>query len=478
MKKLILVLFMLVFSLSHAQEIKLLIEKAEKASSKNEAAEFYTQAGNKYFDRRDFNSAIEMYRTAMPLFDAGKSYELQKMAMLNAAESFEQINMRIKTLEFLELLLPVAVANQDTTTLLEVYPKMISLYENFGKAKEALSTYKTYQSFSDSLHAAQRVERQEQRQEDFEAKLAVIEAERDAALTKADDAESSKNTTKYLFYITALILGGLCIVLGSALFASFKNLNSKRKAFDQELEQMKVEVIKAKEEVQSSQLVREKLLGIVANDIKAPLEQLNAIYQNIQVNVTGNHVERIKLIRNQFDIAFANLFMILNNAYNWTLDQNLQIVSTPKRFDYGKLLEETIQQFIYAADAKGLKVKLSSEENLFVTADRNQLYTVLSNLISNAVKYSESKEILIQSNSEGGIVKTRITDHGIGIEPAKLRTLFKEEDVVSKPGTRNEKGTGLGLIIAKKLMDKNKGKIWAESEPGKGSTFSISLAKS
>ncbi len=105
------------------------------------------------------------------------------------------------------------------------------------------------------------------------------------------------------------------------------------------------------------------------------------------------------------------------------------------------------------------------------------LETVLRNLVSNAIKYSQKGDVISIS-----VVKTptgfqiAVSDTGVGIAQESQKHLFRIEHAVSTPGTNNEKGTGLGLILCKEFVEKHQGKIWLESEVGKGSTFLFYLA--
>jgi signal transduction histidine kinase len=102
---------------------------------------------------------------------------------------------------------------------------------------------------------------------------------------------------------------------------------------------------------------------------------------------------------------------------------------------------------------------------------------VLRNLFSNAIKYSYSKSTIeLDITASEGMINITITDHGTGMEEETLKALFNlDQKVTSIKGTANEKGTGLGLILAKEFVEKNNGKISVMSEPGQGSQFSFTL---
>ena len=138
--------------------------------------------------------------------------------------------------------------------------------------------------------------------------------------------------------------------------------------------------------------------------------------------------------------------------------------------------------FFLANDALGLIVDTSLQKNITVynnipkdikiNADKNMTATILRNLISNAVKYTHpGGEINISSQSLTDKLIFCVSDNGIGIKPEALDRLFKIGESYTQKGTKNEEGTGLGLILCKEFIEKHGGKIWIESEVGKGSKF-------
>ncbi|MBE9480652.1 MAG: HAMP domain-containing histidine kinase, partial [Bacteroidetes bacterium] len=117
-------------------------------------------------------------------------------------------------------------------------------------------------------------------------------------------------------------------------------------------------------------------------------------------------------------------------------------------------------------------------EQIHVFADNNTINTVLRNLFSNAIKFTQQKgKVKITARNIDDFIEITIADSGIGIKPEDIKKLFGIDIGFSTVGTDNEKGTGLGLILCKEFIEKNNGKIWVESELGKGSNFIFTLPK-
>ena len=127
------------------------------------------------------------------------------------------------------------------------------------------------------------------------------------------------------------------------------------------------------------------------------------------------------------------------------------------------------------ASQKEIEINIDIPEDMNIKADKNMIKTVIRNIVTNAIKFTEKGTISIYSEIEDHKVKIQIADSGIGIPKNKLASLFEVEKSKSTKGTRGEQGTGLGLIICKEFLEKNNGAIHVKSEQGAGSTFSFTI---
>ena len=128
------------------------------------------------------------------------------------------------------------------------------------------------------------------------------------------------------------------------------------------------------------------------------------------------------------------------------------------------------------AEQKHISLKQDIGQELNVTADLQMVKTILRNLICNAIKYTnENGKIVINALEKKKLVEVDVTDNGIGISKEIQKKLFKIDFLHSTPGTNDEKGTGLGLLLCKEFIELHGGDIWIESQPGRGSRFSFTL---
>ena len=139
---------------------------------------------------------------------------------------------------------------------------------------------------------------------------------------------------------------------------------------------------------------------------------------------------------------------------------------------------KTSELFNSNAITKRIKMTNDIDLNTFVHADQNMLRSILQNLISNGIKFTRiGGSIKITSKEKDDFIQIEIADTGIGIEMKDIAKLFRIDSQFSNLGTSNEEGTGLGLILSKELVEKNKGQIWVKSTLKKGTTFFFTLPK-
>jgi signal transduction histidine kinase len=149
----------------------------------------------------------------------------------------------------------------------------------------------------------------------------------------------------------------------------------------------------------------------------------------------------------------------------------------PRKLDLLDLVNENFLLLNKTAEKKQIRLLNEISKPLAVTADEDMLNTVIRNLLTNAIKFSSKGSIItINAVTKDNIVQVSVADSGVGMDQKKIDSLFRLDTPHSTAGTDNELGTGLGLILCKEFIEKSGGKIWVESEEGKGSKFYFSLS--
>ena len=219
-----------------------------------------------------------------------------------------------------------------------------------------------------------------------------------------------------------------------------------------------------------------KFLSIIAHDLRSPFSSILGILELLKMSLKEldkNEIEKyIEIVYNSAN----NTLTLLDNLLVWALSQNKEKNFKPIKINLYELLREEIENLKTLASQKQITLRHSVKPDLNVTADIQMVKTILRNLINNAIKYTNvNGEIIIDANEVNQYIEIAIKDNGIGISAEDQRKLFKIDAFHSTPGTHDEKGTGLGLLLCKEFVELHGGNIRIESEAGKGSRFAFTL---
>lgn len=186
--------------------------------------------------------------------------------------------------------------------------------------------------------------------------------------------------------------------------------------------------------------------------------------------------EEIYIFAQSINEAAQSVYKLLNNLLEWSRLQTGKINYEPGKISLKEFTETILKLYESTLENKNIIVELNIEENISVFADANMINTVLRNLISNAIKFSFSgTKICVASEIKDSECIFLIKDSGTGITQKDIQNIFKISSNKSRKGTAGEEGTGLGLVLTKEFIELNHGKIWVESEEGKGTAFYFSL---
>lgn len=252
-------------------------------------------------------------------------------------------------------------------------------------------------------------------------------------------------------------------------------------ALDEIEERKKAETALLESEKQLRELnaTKDRFFSIIAHDIKNPL----AVFLNVSelIKTMFDELSKDELIyfTNEINKSAKNLMNLLDNLLTWARSQTGKLEFLPSNNDLFYICSNCISLLAFNAEKKGISLISNITEQTMFYGDPDMIDTVLRNLVINAIKFtSEGGTIKIDSIDIGNYYEISVTDNGVGISDDVIDKLFKIDSNVSTSGTMQEKGTGLGLILCKEFIEKNGGKIRAESQIGVGSKFKFTLRKS
>jgi signal transduction histidine kinase len=243
-----------------------------------------------------------------------------------------------------------------------------------------------------------------------------------------------------------------------------------------ELVGMQRELTKKNLELEELDKLKNQFIGMAAHDLRNPLGNIINFTQFLKDEGTSFSQDQVELLEH-IKSQSSFLLDLVNDLLDVTSIESGSINLSLEPVDIALLASQVIHLNKTLAEKKEMKIKLDSQiQSTLLTADKGKIEQVITNLLSNAIKYSEKGTSitvkLIKKNNE---IIISVNDQGQGIPEDELNLLFKPFQKTSAKSTSGEKSTGLGLFIVKRIVEAHKGKIWAESKAGVGSTFYVSL---
>jgi PAS domain S-box-containing protein len=223
---------------------------------------------------------------------------------------------------------------------------------------------------------------------------------------------------------------------------------------------------------------KDKFFAIIAHDLRSPFTSLLGYTEMLAQDFDFLTKDEMKEFSAAIHKTSKGIFSLLENLLYWSRLQLDKTEPAPGRFDIYDVSKSVLDLLEENAKKKNISIRLAIPQNTFVNADRNMIETIVRNLVSNSIKFTHTNgEILLSSKEIDNSVEILIQDNGIGMTEEDADNLFRIDVTHSFNGTDGEKGTGLGLILCKELVEKNNGKIWVSSQEGKGTKFGFTLSK-
>ncbi|KUO61196.1 hypothetical protein APF79_13715 [bacterium BRH_c32] len=230
------------------------------------------------------------------------------------------------------------------------------------------------------------------------------------------------------------------------------------------------------QELTEMNLTKDKFFSIIAHDLKSPFQGLLGYSQILVDEFPTLAEEEKKEFILSMDELIHSAYKLLENLLEWSRLQTGKMQFRPELIRVKEEMSGTLNLLAQTASNKGIILKYNIDDSITVFADKNMFAAIIRNLISNAIKFTNiGGKIIVSAERKDSYIELSITDSGVGMPKDRIDDLFKIDKSISSKGTANEEGTGLGLLLCKEMVDKHNGKIWIESELGKGSKFSFTL---
>ncbi|HEX8060698.1 MAG TPA: ATP-binding protein, partial [Cyclobacteriaceae bacterium] len=239
------------------------------------------------------------------------------------------------------------------------------------------------------------------------------------------------------------------------------------------------EIEQSREELENLNRKKDLIFSILSHDLRSPLTTLKG-FLGLLID-HADALSRADLQRYASNIrnSVTTSLDLIDNTLFWSLSQTGNIQCNPTSVQLAPVFEKIKGLYQLTAEKKHLTLNFPDTNGLAVFADENMFYVLLRNLVSNAIKFTpEMNTIRIDASDNGTDVMVSVKDSGVGMTSEEISKIFLFDNPMVKKGTSSEKGTGLGLILCKKFIEMNKGKLLIESQIGVGSAFTVVLPKS
>ncbi len=448
----------------------------EELNDQNGIATNYNNLGDCNIQLSNFNEAKVYFQKGLNIATKIKDQELIAIIYLNMADLYEKQNKHNQTIFYAKKSLDISRKIGKLDFELDNLKFLADAYEAIGEITEALKVYKQHDVVKDSLYSY-----------DKDKKVQLFNA-----LNKLEETYytisdlSSKNEIAQLKYknekkISYFLIIAI-VVFAFLLVLLIHQQTSKKKAYNL-LEFRNFQINKMNDEIQEqrdylNQLnkTKDKFFSIIAHDLKNPFNSIKG-FTELLIDNSGEYEEEkqlkfLKIIKD----STIKASMLLNNLLIWANSQSGNLTYIPKKIELVRQVMDVTSLLEIQAIKKEIDIYNNLDHNLSVKADENMLNTILRNLISNAIKFTNPKgEIRVLSKVQNDMVEISITDNGVGISKEDIENVFNIEVKNTNIGTANEQGSGLGLILCKDFVEKHGGKIWVNSEINVGTEFIFTL---
>ncbi len=248
--------------------------------------------------------------------------------------------------------------------------------------------------------------------------------------------------------------------------AILKDVTQRKKAL--------IALKESEKNLQETNISKDKFFSIIAHDLKNPFNNIIGFSELLLEDYDSYSKSKIKKILGWIYESSNQGFSLLENLLNWSRSQTGRLTCNPETFNIVQAILKEVELLKKTAIKKNIELVLPINDNLYVLADENMMRTVIRNLVSNAIKFTQAGgkvEVNIEKCKLKAELKISVIDNGVGISEEAMYDIFKIDKNTSTLGTDNETGTGLGLILCKEFVEKNNGTLHVKSKSGEGSVF-------
>ncbi len=352
--------------------------------------------------------------------------------------------------------LALAISNNQRKIQLNIYSKMTEAYLSNNDLKNAIRSQKKQLEIQDSILLGAATIKIEQLQAIYEIdnqNNQILELEKE---NKINSLIIKQNKVSQLIMIIGILIALLISIIIYLFYNKIRHKNL---------------------ELKESNAAKDKFFAIIGHDLRGPTGNLTSFLEHLNLTFDEYSPKELQEILLTLHQSAENVSILLENLLIWAQSQLNKIKFSPIELNLTDILQTSIKGLKQTADNKQIDIKLELDDQIYILADPNMVQTIVRNILSNAIKFTNRKGSVSIKSGIATINSSfiRITDNGVGINKSALAKIFDLTNTHHTTGTENEISTGLGLILVKDFIEKNNGTIKIESQKDLGTVVSFTL---
>lgn len=424
----------------------------------------YTNIGKAFAGKKEYTKALDNFNNALDNLTKKELTYYIGNVYLEMGKAYYNLALEDKRTKTKNLNLSLKYSNKAINTFTEIKTfdkindcnlELYKAYKETGNYKLALEYFEKYLKIKETVLNYEN-----------NIKLGELKTKREFELRdkkiEIQNLQIKSDTSKVYLLITIIITTLILLTIFLWLYLSKRSRNKL--------------LSKKNKEISNANKQKDRFFSIIAHDLRGPFNGFLGLTELLASEIDTMDKEEIQSSAAIMASSAKNLENLLENLLEWSCMEQGLIPFTPQEINLYQTTIECILILQAAAEKKEIQIQNKIEDDTIVFADNHMLHTIIRNILSNAVKFTQKGgSITIQAEKDSKNTILSITDSGIGMNAKIVENIFKLNVKTNRNGTENEPSSGLGLILCKEFIEKHGGKIWVESGENKGTTFYCSF---